>query len=452
MRNRIFSIYSILALQIITLSAWGQDTTYNPDKLYSVHQLKADIYFLHAKLDSIHPGLYHYTAKDSFTAFFDSLDNTIVRPVREQEFLSLVMQLNEKICDGHTMFLPGAAAMDYNNTRGRFLPFTVAYTRGRLYITENCSTDSSIQQGVEILRINGQDISTIMTQLLRRQIRDGHNQTYPLWILNHYFAAYYSYAFGQPSSFTLELTDGKGKLHTKQVASLTKDNIHLIRQQRYRNRPAQSGSVHGISLEEQEAKSIATLTIKSFDADWLKAVYKQDFSLVIDSIFRQLKQHRIRNLLLDLRDNQGGDFETGRHLLSYLVKASSVYLEGSNEARRIQPKENNFTGKLFVLVNGGSFSNTAILSACLERDQRATFIGEETGGNKFLIYGEAKEVVLPHTKIRAYISTNTFPISKQRSDRGIIPKYIVQPSVADLLTGNDKAKKLALKLIADQEK
>jgi hypothetical protein len=448
MRNYILATYTFLALQIISLPVRGQDTIYNPDKLYTARQLKADLHFLRTQLDSTHPGLYHYTDRDSLRAFFDSLDNAIVQPMREQQFLGLITLLNTEICDGHTMFLPSEAAMIYNNTHGRFFPFTVAFIKGRLYITENCSTDSSIQPGTEISRINGQDISFVMNQLLLRQIRDGHNQTYPVWILNHYFAAYYSYAFGQPPSYSLHLINNKGKIISTQVRSLTKDSIRLIRQKRYGSLQSQAGSKKGISLEEQKAANTAVLTIKSFDADWLQAVHKQDFSLVIDSVFKQLRDHQIKNLVLDLRDNQGGDFETGRQLLSYLVTSPSVYLTGSNESRLLQPKENNFTGKLFVLINGGSFSNTAIVSACLERDSRATFIGEETGGNKSMAYGEAAYVVLPHTRLQAYISTTAFPISRHHSDHGIIPRYIVQPSLAHLLTGKDAARARALKLIS----
>ena len=48
-------------------------------------------------------------------------------------------------------------------------------------------------------------------------------------------------------------------------------------------------------------------------------------------------------------------------------------------------------GELLVLINGGSFSSTAILCACLRRDQRALFIGEETGGNAHIISGDPVE-------------------------------------------------------------
>ncbi|MBO9562728.1 MAG: hypothetical protein J7621_08145 [Niastella sp.] len=449
MKNRIRAIYCFFVLQMIVLLSSGQETPYNPARSYSADQLKADLQFLNTKLDSIHPNLYHYTTKDKFNSFLDSLNRAIIGPMQEQEFLGLISLLNEKICDGHTMLLPSEQSMAYNGTQGRFLPFSVVYIKGKLYITENNSTDNSIQPGAIITSINGKETSAIVAQLLKRQIRDGRNQTYPLWILNHYFGAYYSYAFGQSATFSMDLTGSDGKLIHKEVAALTRDSIRLLRQQK---QSVQTGEARGIILEEKPATKTAVLTIKSFDTSLLQSVYKQSFQPVTDSVFRQLKLHGIRSLLLDLRDNQGGDFEPGRQLLSYLITAPTSYLLGGKEAKLLQPQSNHFSGSLFVLINGGSFSNSAIVSACLENRKQTTFIGEESGGNKFLIFGEATDVVLPHTKIQAYISTETFRINRQSGDHGIIPRHVVQPSITDLLRGNDPVKALALKLMTGQEK
>ncbi|MBL7537358.1 S41 family peptidase, partial [Escherichia coli] len=46
--------------------------------------------------------------------------------------------------------------------------------------------------------------------------------------------------------------------------------------------------------------------------------FKQDFYTLYDSIFKELNEKRIKNLILDLRNNEGGD-ETGEKLLTYLL-------------------------------------------------------------------------------------------------------------------------------------
>ncbi|PSL31726.1 S41 family peptidase [Chitinophaga ginsengisoli] len=434
-----------LLLLFSPVAVLGQTQLSATNRIYNQNELKADLQFLKRKLEKIHPGLYRYTSKPALNIFFDSLYHSIDRPMDEQRFFRLITLLHAKIGDGHTMLLPSEATTDHNNKKGRFLPFTLTYLNGKLHIVENNSADSSIEKGEEIVRINGEGIDTIMSQLLKRQIRDGYNQTYPIWILNHYFAAYYSFAYGLPAQFFLELRNQKGELQKKQITALTKDSIKFIHQSRY---PVTTD--RGITLEKIKDGTTAILTIKSFDPDLLQSRYKQDYTALIDSVFTVLKRDQTTNLILDLRDNQGGDFEPGRYLLSYLLLNPARYLLNGEESRVIQPKTNHFTGKLFVLINGGSFSNTAIVSACLERDKRAVFIGEETGGNKHIISGDPTEISLPNTHIRGFISTTTFQITNGNNDgHGIIPAYPILPAIGDVLMGKDVLMARALELIAE---
>lgn len=417
-------------------------------QLYPVNDLKADLRYLKTALEKTHPALFSYTPRPAFDAFIDSIYHSIAQPMDEQAFFSLITLIHARIGDGHTMFLPSEATTSYNNSKGKFLPFTVNYIGGKLYVIENCSGDTSIERGEEIVSINGEATAVVMSRLLERQIRDGYNQTYPVWILNHYFPSYYSFTYGQPPQFKLELRNNKNETYRKEVAALTKDSIRLLRQIRY------AANDHpGITLEEHRDSATAILTIKSFDADLLGSLYKGGYKPLIDSVFAVLKHNRTKDLILDLRDNQGGDFEPGRYLLSYLLNEPAQYLLAGEESRLIRPKPNHFTGKLFVLVNGGSFSNTAIVSACLERAKRAVFIGEETGGNTHIISGNATEIQLPKTHIRGFISTTTYKITPGTNDgHGLVPTHYMLPAIADVLNGRDIVKAFVLKLCASPDR
>jgi hypothetical protein len=289
----------------------------------------------------------------------------------------------------------------------------------------------------------------VMSQLISRQIRDGNNLAYPKWILDHYFAAYYSFVFGQPDQFFLEFKNAKGEIHKKQVIALTKDSIRFFHQSRYASRLKEAGQ--GIKLEEYKDGATAFLKIKSFDPDLLRSLYQQDYKHSIDSIFNVLKHSRTANLILDLRDNQGGDFPPGRLLLSYLILYPSRFLMDGKQSRLIHPNANHFAGRVFVLINGGSFSSAAIVIAILEREKRGIFIGEETAGNKHIISGDPEEQVLPATRIRCFISTVTYRIIAGPDDgHGILPTYPVHPAIGDILMGNDISKARALSLISER--
>ena len=298
--------------------------------------------------------------------------------------------------------------------------------------------------------INGVVADDVMAQLIRRMMRDAHNLNYPLWTLNHYFTAFYSFAFGQPSRFSLKIKNSFGRSYFVQIDALPKDSIRIIRKLRYADKYPITIAGRGITLEENSQTRVAILTIKSFDPDLINSMYKQDFNQEMDSAFVALKRHHIQDLILDLRDNQGGDFEQGRYLLSYLLVTPSLYLLSGKESRLIRLKANRFSGGLSVLINGGSFSNTVIVSSILEREKRAIFIGEETGGNKHIINGKADEWVLPHTGIRCNISTSTFLIRPGPNDgHGIVPGYPIHSTIADILTQRDITKELAIKMFAE---
>ena len=433
-----------------------QTISYDPTQRYSKESLKTDLRFVHDNLEKMHPGLYRYLTRPSLDRFFDSVDHVITGPMTAQEFYRLLTLLHSRIRNGHTMFLPGDSAMAYFNHSGRLLPLGVYFENGKLTIVENYSADSTLQAGSEILSINGLSVSSIMAQLLARQVRDGYNRTYPIWILNHYFSAYYSFIFGQPAEFSLELKAGTGEQktstgerYTKHVTSLTKDSIHYYRQTRYAAQHPPDKEGQGIVLQEEKEKNVAVLTIKSFDPDLLQSLYHQEYPQVFDSLFTQISHHQINTLILDLRDNQGGEFSPGRALLSFLVLHPSRFLLDGKEAGIIQPRVNHFKGRLFVLMNGGSFSSTAIVCACLKRDRRALFIGEETGGNPHVISGDPAELVLPQTKIKAEISTITYRITTGPNDgHGLMPDYPVHPTIAGIVAGKDPAKALAVKLAA----
>ena len=61
-------------------------------------------------------------------------------------------------------------------------------------------------------------------------------------------------------------------------------------------------------------------------------------------------------------------------------KEGEKYLYSTRFSKQKPPKPNNFKGKVYVLINGGSFSASSIISSNLKSTKRAIFVGEETGG------------------------------------------------------------------------
>jgi hypothetical protein len=436
------------ALLLLSSALFAQTAPYDPARLYSAVSLKADLRFLRGKLERMHPELYRYTSKAELGSLFDSLESVIAGPMDEQQFLSLLELVPARIRNGHTMILPSAAAMEYYGTRGRSLPFLVGSFQGRLCILENNSADTSIAVGSEVLCINGRSAAEVWRQLMARKIRDGFNETYPEWLLDQYFSAYYRFCFGEPDAFLLELKGRAGEVFQKQIRALTRDSVNYYRRRRYGQAHPQVEAGMGIVARLNEDSGVAVLKIRSFDPGVLLSRYKQDYRHALDSAFGWLEWVRVRRLVLDLRDNQGGDFPPARYLLAHLVSSPTQFLYGGPQARVIRPAAHWFAGKLVVLINGGSFSATAIVAAILEREKRAVFVGEETGGNKYIISGDPAEVLLPYTKISCYISTVVYRIGRGvNNGHGVMPAYPIKPDMEDVMMGRDRELDLAVELI-----
>jgi C-terminal processing protease CtpA/Prc len=150
---------------------------------------------------------------------------------------------------------------------------------------------------------------------------------------------------------------------------------------------------------------------------------------------------------LDVRNNQGGILSQANFY--YLICfANLLNIFPDSKAEIISPRKNSFKGKLFILINGGSFSSTAILCSYLELTKRGVFIGDETAGNKVVISGDPIDMTLPKTRILCEVSTVKYIIRNSNNDgHGITPDYYQIATIDDVVSNKDPAVELALKLV-----
>lgn len=417
----------------------SQVKKYDTSRLFSIDELKSDFRYLRQKLEKRHPNLYLYTSKEGTNAFFDSIENSIQNPYTEREFYHLLSLMNSRIKDGHTMILPSQKATDYYNSNCNFLPFYFYITSGKIQVLMNCSSNNLIKEGNEILSINGIPTNKLLDELTSRSVRDGENKTYPQWILTNYFKEYYSFSYGHPKTYSILFKNNEGIEIPVSLNALSKDSIRYYKSLKYPSSSTTSEAGKGIYLTINETNSTAILTIKSFDRQLLRNKYNQHFSNEIKDAFTKIKDLKTEHLVVDIRNNQGGDFEPGRELLSYLIIEPVVYLKGSAQERTIKPTTDAFKNKLYVLINGGSFSNSGIVSSYLAMNKRGVFYGEETAGNSTILSGEPIDIVLPNTGLNCQVSTQSFEITKEnRSKHGVQPDVYIQPKIESLIAGKDE--------------
>jgi C-terminal processing protease CtpA/Prc len=224
-----------------------------------------------------------------------------------------------------------------------------------------------------------------------------------------------------------------------------------------------------------------------------------DYDSTLKQAFTVLKAKKITNLIIDLRNNEGGSEHQQAELMSYLYskpfklyeniyvsrldyrplkpvlhtaeKDTSRLLDTNEDEwmRKIKddlwinnyeyyeglqlqaPKKEVFKGKVYVLINGGSFSSTSALIANIKNTIPAKFIGEESGGTyEGPTGGQTIPIILPNSKIMVRISPNiniSYLYQKHPVGRGVIPDYPIHYSIHDVLAGKDLEMEFAKKLI-----
>lgn len=405
----------------------------HPVPTFDTTALQADLSYLQQQLLNRHPAPFMYCQQEELVRHFDSLRTCLRKPMNGLRFLAHITSLYPLLGDGHTMFLPA----DDDGSTKHYLPLEPVWIQGHLYIRRNGSTEQRLAPGSEILAINGLGSAALMDTLLMRQIRDGDNTTYPLWILNHWFKEYYRFSFGEPERFDLLVSTEQGSTHVI-VDALPADSI---RANILRNATQAPPKEPVFGLRYAQGDSIAILTIPSFERGSVS-------NAMIDAAFNELRQRKADRLILDLRGDQGGEPKLAKHLLAHLLNERFELVHKGPAAGWTKPRSDAFTGTLLVLMDGGSFSATGMVLSCLERHQRATFIGEEAGGNRTVLAGSPRHVRLPNTRISCYLSTRLWQLTDRPNDgHGVLPTIAALPTIDDIIHDRDPAMEAALRVL-----
>ncbi len=132
----------------------------------------------------------------------------------------------------------------------------------------------------------------------------------------------------------------------------------------------------------------------------------------VRALERLARSPKVRRVIVDVRLNGGGDNST--------YGALTTLFDSPTVDRR---------GKLYVLIGRATFSAAANFAAELDRDTRAIFVGEPTGGG-VETYGDTFPVLLPTFGWNVYIASRYHHRKRSARDR----RLAVEPDVRVDLT------------------
>ena len=454
-------------------------TTFKPSQKFPAAQLQSDFSLLQKILETNHPSLYWYTPKDSVDYYFKTTQVSLKDSLTELEFKNRIAWAISKIRCGHTVVRnSNRYARYYAYKRLPLFPLSLKVWHDSAVVVTNFSTsDSTIKRGTIITAINNTATVKVIDSMCQLINADGYATNLKYQLISFNFPAYYKNTFGLDSQYVITYVDTTG--HEKQTVIKNYDPIKdtskkplvpmaTISKKQLRDFKAWSNR----NMFTDTALSTAILSLNTFSEGNLKRFYRHSF--------REMKKRNIKNLVLDLRQNSGGNILLSTKLCQYLVNKPfrvadtvaaltrsfpykkyirpwfvywlSMHLTGRRyndgrihfkyfEKHNFKPKkQRHFDGNIYLVTGGYTFSAAALVTSTLKEQKNVTVVGEETGGGA---YGNSAmhlpTIILPNTGIRVTLPLYRLVLdaNRPRNGRGIFPDVEVKPSSYYIRKGVD---------------
>jgi hypothetical protein len=454
--------------------------SYNPQQKIPPEKLRTDLVVLKNVLQANHPSLYWYTPKDSVDTYFNETLAGIKDSLTEFQFRTRVAWFIEKLRCGHTSVRPSTAYSYYfSKHEANKFPLLLKAWRDSLVVLGNLKTNDSVfKRGVVINSIEGRSNREVLDSMFQFISTDGYADNFKNQAISFNFPLYYSFAFPIKDSFLIRYTDSAGiqrttylKLYKPALDTARTIELQGFRRPKHKERK-EIELLNKRNINYDTANHTAYMRVATFDGGKLRSFFKQSFT--------EIKNKNITNLIIDLRENTGGNISMSNNLTRYLKDTPfhvadtaaaisrrlaygkyihpalfyriAMHLTSRKEKdgryhfteiekRKFKPFHDlHFNGNVYIVQGGYTFSAAAMFVLSVKGQHNVTIAGEETGGGN---YGTTAlhlpSVVLPNSKIRI-----TLPLyrvvpdaSEMKTGKGIEPDVYVPPSSVAIRNGID---------------
>lgn len=483
--------------QLQTNDSWNLQSPFDVKKLpkISAEKLTEDFSIFRKALLEIHPGLYRYNTKYQIDSIFNHFQVVFSKPQTYQKAFLNLTKLTSAIKCGHTF------PSFYNQTgfiqevvlnQKDKLPFAFRVLDKRIFITKSIVENFEIPLGTEILAINGVSAQALLQETAKLVKADGANDGKRYADLNTFGVGGYFEMFDAYFPLLYPPINQQYTIKIKQPNATQTDElkVNTVGRQERSNALLKKIPNH-ITKADQLWKlefwegNTAYLQLGTFDVFQLSFEWRE----FLKNAFKEINKRKTKNLVIDIRWNEGGQDEVllflgqnitkqtikiperqelvrykkiSAELKPYLFTWDNTFFDLSTKTKpfnndyfllkgenitQIQPVKNAFEGNIYLLVNGSNSSATFYFAEIAKENELATLIGEPTGGSlKGLNAGTMFFLRLPNSKIEIDIPIiGTF--SDDKAPGGIVPDILVKPTIEDLIKGDDTVLKTTRKII-----
>ncbi|UCH94969.1 MAG: hypothetical protein JSV88_32600 [Candidatus Aminicenantes bacterium] len=443
--------YNIRSILIVIMLFFSSGFCRGGNEPVSKDRLINDINYYANVINEAHGDPYRIISRQRFEKKIEELKHRI-RSLKTEKIpiidcFFFLQELTALIQDGHTRISFPIQSLGDSDL---LFPFALKVIDGKVFIVKNLG-ESQVPLFSEILEINHTPIKTLMSKsykLFNTSLEHGKSILFEL-----FFQLYLPTYFDLPSPWVVTYKSDSQTREAEVKGVAVSQYLKIFqRDSQYKE--------FSFTVDEEV---IPGLDIPSF-AHGSEEEYKN----FIDTFFEKYK--KANYLVIDLRENPGGNGTWGYYLMDYLTdspyriiesfdfKVSDIFRDSqySNKAgeklktakngiylpiemaeiRKPHRKANKFRGRVFLLTSQYTFSAGVVTAAIFKFNKMGTVIGQETVG-KERFCSDPVRLKLPQTKLEVIIPLAIYRLPGNNPDRGVIPDILTVYSIEDYQNHKD---------------
>lgn len=454
-------------------------------KKYSAQEVKDDLKYLYETLEKSNYDLFARVKREAMDSAYHAINNSINDSLSFLESYRLFQPFVAMAGMSHcNLSKPWYDYMiTYLEQGGTVFPLDLYFSQGKVYVKEKFTPIKSVNLADEVLSINEVPMDQYMSNFYKSM--SGPSNYYKESIIEGYGFPRLNWIFyGECQEFKLKIRNNNGKeLDVVLDAILCSDFEAKLKELSPDEKPEREFYMINNTLAYLRPGKFSNADGNG-DVQDQNTWDNSEFCQFIDSAFNEFNRKRSKNLILDLRDNTGGDNSFSDYMIAYFAnkpfsisssfskKTSQVTKDfwkeiDSPDAQKqkeqimslkngsyfevdiadIDPhtaESKRFNGKVYVLINRYSYSMAAYAAAIIQDYKFAEIIGEETA-EEVSTYVPMHTFKLPNTRNTVVYPTG-FAVrpSGDKTLRGVVPDHII---CDDVFTDKDEILEYTIKLI-----
>lgn len=438
-----------------------------------------DLEILERSMKEVQTSLYRYTDSAIINSLFETASSHDKDSISYFEFTQHLAKIFSEVGCLHSGWGHTKAYKTYRNENLKFFPFKIAFINDECYVLKNYSDVHTIQPGDRIRGINNTPIKQVFDELKNYMVADGQSESFKEKAIADYFPIAYSNFISKPEFFLLDMGYDDSITVLLHVKALSKAQIDEQKSKEQKQLNSQKKPTLQYSIDP--SNQVLTYSIGSFQNEVL-AHGGQNFEQFTDSVFEKITSAEIEHLIIDIRNNSGGWTANGKHLFSYFIEKETSYIKSVKSLKQsdysfeslivngpayhdtmvfnkmswmnypnlkaIPQSKNKFKGQAFILVNETSNSCSSVFASLMKEHKKATLVGREAGGSHGGSNAMTVSFQLPFSGIGITLSTAKYDNAVSNpTSKGVMPDFIIEPTIEDLLKNKDPQLDKVLSLI-----